>query len=308
MDLDTEHYLTPGVPVRDDPAPREEALPFPMPTPLEASLAASAGFPAIPLPAGPSTFYGRRSTDGGGGGGGAGARSRARWTALSRHLISGALGGLLVAVAVGVLLRAEISVPRQGAPAMPPPAPPTVTAPALAPVEAAPVAHRAVPVPRAERMPALDLRSEETSAQTQPSALEELAPLVPESADPAPAADAEPAADPVRIDNISVGAWGQAAPVADAPEGAPSVLPEILSHKAEIEQCVNQQRAEDPDASGRLVMQWEIQPDGSTANITSEPAELEDSALATCMVAEIRGWTFAPTAGERPPVLFPVSF
>jgi hypothetical protein len=82
----------------------------------------------------------------------------------------------------------------------------------------------------------------------------------------------------------------------------------VAAQGSAVKECAAQQRAREPSMKGRLVMQWDILPSGTTANISAEDASLEDSELSTCMLRQIESWTFPVHGGAPQPVRFPFSY
>ncbi len=73
----------------------------------------------------------------------------------------------------------------------------------------------------------------------------------------------------------------------------------VLSRRAEARACYDEAVARDPAlAGGRLIMNFEIDPDGVVvdASQASQDGQLEDAALASCVSLVILGLRFAPSA------------
>ncbi|MDY7226050.1 AgmX/PglI C-terminal domain-containing protein [Hyalangium rubrum] len=96
----------------------------------------------------------------------------------------------------------------------------------------------------------------------------------------------------------------------------PAALPERLTsadimssvklHKPEIVSCVNAQKAREPEAKGKLVMRWSIQPDGKTAEISCVSGCSPQ--LAGCLTEQIQTWTFPAHQVQGAPIDFPFTF
>lgn len=71
----------------------------------------------------------------------------------------------------------------------------------------------------------------------------------------------------------------------------------VLAHKEDIAKCANEQRRQDPENSGKLMMHWEVSPSGVAGHIAVEGEEWRRSSMAHCMAGVIRQWKFP--AGER---------
>ena len=84
---------------------------------------------------------------------------------------------------------------------------------------------------------------------------------------------------------------------------------EVRSKQSALRGCVSRQRAADPGASGRVVMGWRIQPDGSPTAIRVKTAEHRGSVMAQCLTQVIGTMRF-PRYGGPPmsEIEFPFDF
>jgi hypothetical protein len=86
------------------------------------------------------------------------------------------------------------------------------------------------------------------------------------------------------------------------PQPSPQSIPErlsqsdimavVIAHKPNIVRCVNAQKKSDPNLTGRLVMRFEIRPNGSTQNVRSRSPEFGKTVMARCITQELQSWTF----------------
>jgi len=97
--------------------------------------------------------------------------------------------------------------------------------------------------------------------------------------------------------------------VRDLPFSKQAVLDVVSSHREEIQKCyedaMKQRGATAKTAPrGRVVLAWEITPEGLTANVRIQRTEIRDELVTDCMVNAIRYWSF-PRPQTRQPVEFP---
>jgi tetratricopeptide (TPR) repeat protein len=80
------------------------------------------------------------------------------------------------------------------------------------------------------------------------------------------------------------------------------------AHRPAIAECVEKQREQQPGVSGKLVMRWSVQPDGSVKEVTCHSGELCSTYLAGCLTGLIQGWTFPVRGGAAETVELPLTF
>jgi hypothetical protein len=97
----------------------------------------------------------------------------------------------------------------------------------------------------------------------------------------------------------------------EVPERLPKgdIMSVVLANKPKIVQCVNEQKARDPNLHGTLVMHWVIQTSGKTASISAVTDQFKSSYMATCLSGLVKNWNF-PKHKYQPgePVDFPFTF
>ncbi|XXF78634.1 AgmX/PglI C-terminal domain-containing protein [Myxococcaceae bacterium GXIMD 01537] len=104
------------------------------------------------------------------------------------------------------------------------------------------------------------------------------------------------------------------------PPAPGEALPERLSvqdiqrvvggHATDVRLCIQQYRAS-PEAlpHGRLMARWNVRADGTTAGVSVETAEFQDTELARCLEGLIGAWMFPRHRVEqREPIRFPFTF
>jgi hypothetical protein len=227
-----------------------------------------------------------------------------------RHaLITGAVAGTIAAVAIvavrvlwptPVVQPIVISMAASAAPT-PVAAPSAPAHPSLAP--AAPVApvaaapggeHAAQPSPTPPK-PA------EAKAEVKPEVkLTESKPAEPKAGE-----EKDDEKKPATVEEAFAKAFAEAPPD-ELTTG--EVFEVVRAHKSQAEACANLQHAATPDATGKLVMRWTVEPDGHVSDVTAPPGEMSKSMLAECLAKEIFAWTFPKHALEHPPVEFPFKY
>jgi hypothetical protein len=84
-------------------------------------------------------------------------------------------------------------------------------------------------------------------------------------------------------------------PVADR-EGIKLVVHE---HFGELEHCYLRAIDSRPGAEGKVVMSWEIQPDGRVANAHVQEASTKIETIGPCLVKKIGKWNFPKLSPEE---------
>jgi len=100
-----------------------------------------------------------------------------------------------------------------------------------------------------------------------------------------------------------------AAPETRAPEGPERLVigETIRSQLAPLNDCYGRRLERKPALQGKLVLRFEIEPDGRVANASANG--IEDSGLVTCVLDRVAKWQFdKPAAGAVLRVTYPVLF
>ena len=188
----------------------------------------------------------------------------------------------------------EPAVPAVAAPAAPPPAP-AKEKPAR-PVHPKPpppkqVARASPPPPPAEPPPAKKKKDSllDFDSGSSDSALDE-------------ALGGKPARS-VYVPPAPGGAAGLPQTVSDS-----QVTETILGHVSVLQQCVQEQKARQQDATGTLRMRWSLTPDGSVQNVKCLTPEYATSPFAQCLTGALKGIRFPRSASGRQDVTFPIKF
>jgi len=97
---------------------------------------------------------------------------------------------------------------------------------------------------------------------------------------------------------------------ADPPDslGQSDVMSVVVQNKPSILGCVAEQRKRDSNLSGRMVMRWQIHPNGKTSNVSVQTDEFKGTPLAGCIAGLIKTWTFPRHKIQGEPINFPFTF
>jgi hypothetical protein len=117
----------------------------------------------------------------------------------------------------------------------------------------------------------------------------------------------------------STAAQGTPAQPGSAPAGASEpavperlteadVMSVVLAQKPQIIQCALEQKKQAPEVKGRLIMRWNVQPDGKALDVACATPELCTTYIASCLTQLIQAWTFPRHQKPTGPVSFPFTF
>jgi predicted Zn finger-like uncharacterized protein len=90
--------------------------------------------------------------------------------------------------------------------------------------------------------------------------------------------------------------------------GQGDIMGVVAGHKDQIKNCIQQQRAKDPDSSGTVKMHWVIQKAGNVGGIAVGSDEFKGSPMGSCMGKAIASWRFPQFSGPPMPIDFPFKF
>lgn len=107
------------------------------------------------------------------------------------------------------------------------------------------------------------------------------------------------------VDNSNVSA------IVDGKVNKTAIRKTFLSHRADIRGCYKEAHEKDPEVSGKFVVHFQIQDDGSIKDekINSENSTIDDDDFADCLLGKIRDFQF-PKAPEDQTVTvrYPLNF
>ena len=79
----------------------------------------------------------------------------------------------------------------------------------------------------------------------------------------------------------------------------------IRSHINEVRHCYNQALAKDPNAKGRIAVQFMIGPTGHVRSAIVQESTMKDAAVGTCVSAAVKRWIFPKPTGSSVLVTYP---
>jgi len=120
----------------------------------------------------------------------------------------------------------------------------------------------------------------------------------PPAAPTPPAAPAQPAPAPAAKERTAVGGALNPQMVADY----------VLAQAPTVRACYHGEIEQKRDVSGKLLIRWTIDETGGTRGIVVQLNTMQDSAVADCLQAAIRGWRFAKPPGGPVNVSFPFTY
>jgi hypothetical protein len=103
---------------------------------------------------------------------------------------------------------------------------------------------------------------------------------------------------------------GQGTPSDGIPETitVPQIMSVINDNKPAVVECLNQQKARSPEATGTVTMQWKIFPAGGTDEVVAVQGGKEAPWLAECLAKTIRTWKFPAHKKQTSPAKFPFKY
>ncbi|RYZ66034.1 MAG: AgmX/PglI C-terminal domain-containing protein [Proteobacteria bacterium] len=85
----------------------------------------------------------------------------------------------------------------------------------------------------------------------------------------------------------------------------------VKKHEKDIRACYESQLTKEPNLSGKLVVDWDIDDEGKVLNaaVNANSTDLKNAAVAGCVIKHLQTWTFPVAAkGEKVSVTYPWSF
>ncbi|MBK7829339.1 AgmX/PglI C-terminal domain-containing protein [Nannocystis sp.] len=79
----------------------------------------------------------------------------------------------------------------------------------------------------------------------------------------------------------------------------------VRAHIVEIRECYNATLASDPEAQGRVVIDFTIGPQGTVTQAAVGSSDMGEVAAPTCMRDAIQGWVFPAPSGGSVKVSYP---
>ena len=82
------------------------------------------------------------------------------------------------------------------------------------------------------------------------------------------------------------------ASVSDPKVDRDSIRSVVREHFGEVEKCYLKAIEERPGASGKVVVTWEINPEGAVVSKAIKEADPKITAIEPCLLTTIQGWSF----------------
>jgi TonB family protein len=79
----------------------------------------------------------------------------------------------------------------------------------------------------------------------------------------------------------------------------------VRGHLPEIQRCYERGKMDEPELRGRVTLKISVSATGAVSSATVETSTLHSSAVESCMIATVGGWTFAPPAGGPAVISYP---
>ncbi|NBD13609.1 AgmX/PglI C-terminal domain-containing protein [Corallococcus silvisoli] len=108
---------------------------------------------------------------------------------------------------------------------------------------------------------------------------------------------------------VKVPQVADAVPEVDSSEVSPKDLARFIQRmKASIQRCYEKELKRDPTLKGRVMVRFNLKPDGRAGNIEVDESTLRSEGVSSCIVTTIRGWKFPFQPSDDVPVSYPFIF
>ncbi|MCY1033201.1 AgmX/PglI C-terminal domain-containing protein [Corallococcus sp. BB11-1] len=100
-----------------------------------------------------------------------------------------------------------------------------------------------------------------------------------------------------------------AAAEVDSSEVSPKDMARFIQgRKAQIQRCYEKELKRDPTLKGRVMVRFNLKPNGRMENIEVEQSTLRSEGVSSCIITTIRGWTSHFRPSDDVPVSYPFIF
>lgn len=107
----------------------------------------------------------------------------------------------------------------------------------------------------------------------------------------------------------SGGPEAAAAPAQPAPGLSKAQVRAVVErHIGEIQWCFENQLKTEPNLSGRVVLEWIVEPSGDVASVVASESSMPSDPAVTCMTRKATAWKFPEPSGGSATVSFPFVF
>ncbi|MFB1482984.1 TonB family protein [Corallococcus sp. RDP092CA] len=117
------------------------------------------------------------------------------------------------------------------------------------------------------------------------------------------------AVDTGRKQVVKVPQVADSVPEVDSSEVSPKELARFIQRmKASIQRCYEKELKRDPTLKGRVMVRFNLKPDGRAGNVEVEESTLRSEGVSSCIITTIRGWKFPFQPSDDVPVSYPFIF
>ncbi|RKH05539.1 TonB family protein [Corallococcus sp. CA053C] len=117
------------------------------------------------------------------------------------------------------------------------------------------------------------------------------------------------AVDTGRKQTVKVPQVADAVPEVDSSEVKPKDLARFIQRmKSSIQRCYEKELKRDPTLKGRVMVRFNLKPDGRAGNIEVDESTLGSEGVSSCIITTIRGWKFPFQPSDDVPVSYPFIF
>ncbi|WP_375757440.1 TonB family protein [Corallococcus exercitus] len=115
--------------------------------------------------------------------------------------------------------------------------------------------------------------------------------------------------DTGRKQAVKVPQVADAVPEVDSSEVSPKDLARFIQRmKASIQRCYEKELKRDPTLKGRVMVRFNLKPDGRAGNVEVDESTLRSEGVSSCIITTIRGWKFPFQPSDDVPVSYPFIF
>jgi hypothetical protein len=79
----------------------------------------------------------------------------------------------------------------------------------------------------------------------------------------------------------------------------------VLADRPAMQQCVAEHRKREPEKTARVILSWEIEPDGRVSKVSLVSEEFAGTYVADCLLGVVATWRFPQHRIRGEPVFFP---
>ena len=82
----------------------------------------------------------------------------------------------------------------------------------------------------------------------------------------------------------------------------------VMAHVGAVRACYESEAQRNPSLKGGIILQWQIQPDGTVVSPGVASSTLNNARVEGCVVRQLRGWHFPASESQTIVPAFPFSF